>query len=220
MKFSRHNLSLLIIFIILITDQVLKFWIKTNMALGDEIHVCGNWFIIHFVENNGMAFGFEFAGEFGKLLLSIFRILAISAIGWFLFNLVKKEIPYGFIASMALIFAGAMGNIVDSAFYGLLFDHSYGQVATFLPDQGGYASFLHGKVVDMFYFPLIRGTYPGWFPYLGGNEFIFFRPVFNIADASITVGIFSILLFYKSAFNDLTSKKEDQKEMTAEKPTA
>lgn len=220
MRISRLNLSLLIIFIILITDQVLKFWIKTNMALGDEIHVAGNWFIIHFVENNGMAFGFEFAGEFGKLLLSIFRILAISAIGWFLFSLVKKEVPGGFIVSMALIFAGAMGNIIDSAFYGLLFDHSYGQVATFLPEQGGYSSLLHGKVVDMFYFPVIQGTYPGWFPYLGGNEFIFFRPVFNIADASITVGIFSILLFYKSVFNDLTSKKEDQKEMPAEKPTA
>jgi len=217
MKLSRFNLSLLIISFILITDQALKFWIKTTLALGDEIHVFGNWFIIHFVENNGMAFGFEFAGIYGKIFLSVFRILAVFVIGWFLLRLTKKVTPRGFIVCLSLIFAGAIGNIIDSAFYGLLFDHSFGQVASFLPAGGGYAGFLHGKVVDMFYFPIINGHYPDWIPFLGGNEFIFFRPVFNIADSSITVGIFSILLFYRDFFNNISAKKDsDAKDQSVE----
>lgn len=208
MKLSKLNLSLMIIFMIIVTDQVLKFWIKTHMSLGQEFHVLGDWFIIHFVENNGMAFGFELAGEYGKMILSIFRILAVTAIGWYLFRLVKQETPVGFIISLSLIFAGAIGNIIDSAFYGMLFDHSYGQVAAFLPDGGGYGTFLHGKVVDMFYFPLIRGDYPDWIPFLGGQEFLFFRPVFNIADSSITIGIFSVLIFYRNFFNEHPGQKE------------
>lgn len=212
MKFSRLRLSLLIVSVILIADQVLKFRIKTTMALGDEFHVAGNWFIIHFVENNGMAFGFEFAGEYGKVFLSVFRILAVFAIGWYLVHLSRHKTSFGLITSLSLIFAGAVGNIIDSAFYGLLFDHSYGQVASFLPEGGGYAGFLHGKVVDMFYFPIFNGHYPGWIPFVGGNEFIFFRPVFNIADSSITVGIFSILLFYRDVFDDLSLKKKKEEE--------
>jgi len=157
-----------------------------------------------------MAFGFEFAGEYGKMFLSIFRIAAVIVMVWFLFKIAKKETPTGFMISLSLIIAGAFGNIIDSAFYGLLFDHSYGQVATFLPPNGGYAGFLHGKVVDMFYFPLINGHYPDWFPWLGGNEFVFFRPVFNIADSSITVGIFSVLLFYRDFFSQSTSGKISQ----------
>ena len=201
MNISRRHKLLIIIFLILIADQVLKIWIKTSMSIGDEI-VVFNWFILHFVENNGMAFGFEFAGEYGKIFLSIFRILAVIAIGWYLFKLAKqKEVPFGFIISISFIFAGAIGNIIDSLFYGLIFNHSFGQVATLFPDGGGYAGFLHGKVVDMFYFPLINGSYPDWFPFWGGNEFIFFRPVFNIADSSITIGIFSILIFYRRYFN-------------------
>lgn len=209
---SRTKKALLIIFLILIVDQVLKIWIKTNLAIGDEIVVFKDWFILHFVENNGMAFGFEFAGEYGKMALSIFRILAVIAIGWYLFKLAKnKEIPFGFIACIALIFAGAIGNIIDSLFYGIIFNHSWGQVATLFPAEGGYSSFLHGKVVDMFYFPLIEGRYPEWVPSVGGNPFIFFRPVFNIADSSITVGIFSILLFYRRYFNKAELHEEESK---------
>ena len=206
---NRTTKLLAIIFAVLIADQALKVWIKTNMSLGQEFVVFKNWFVIHFVENNGMAFGFEFAGEHGKLFLSLFRIVAVIAIGWYLSRLVKhREIRFGFLASIALIFAGAIGNIIDSLFYGMIFNHSYGQVADFLPEGGGYSSFLHGRVVDMFYFPIIDTTLPGWFPFWGGNEIIFFRPVFNIADSSITVGIIIILLFYRREFNTLETKRE------------
>lgn len=194
--------SILIIFIVLFLDQFLKIWIKTTMYLGQEIPVFGNWFIIHFTENNGMAFGMEFAGGFGKLFLSIFRIIAVSFIGWYLFKLSnKKETPFGVILSISLIFAGAVGNILDSAFYGLLFNDSTFQIATFIPEGGGYAGFLHGKVVDMFYFPIIHGTFPSWFPIWREEEFEFFRPVFNISDTSITIGVLTLIIFQRNFFN-------------------
>ena len=195
--------AVIIILLILIADQVLKIWVKTSMLIGSrgEIAVLGEWFILHFTENEGMAFGMKFGGEFGKITLSIFRIIAVIAIGWYLFRLTRRNEPFGFILSISLILAGALGNIIDSAFYGIIFsDSTFHQVARIFPEEGGYSSFLHGKVVDMFYFPIIKGFYPDWFPFWGGNEFIFFRPVFNIADSSITVGVGILILFQKRFF--------------------
>jgi len=204
---NRTNKLLAIVFLVLLADQILKVWIKTNMSLGQEFTIFKDWFIIHFVENNGMAFGFEFAGEYGKLFLSLFRILAVTAIGWYLFRISRqKELSFGFLACIALIFAGAIGNIIDSMFYGMIFNHSYGQVANFLPEGGGYSSFLHGRVVDMFYFPIVNTTLPGWVPFMGGKELVFFRPVFNIADSSITIGIALILIFYRKEFDQAQAK--------------
>lgn len=193
---------LLIILFVLIADQALKIWIKTHMYLGQEYHILGDWFIIHFTENNGMAFGMEFAGNYGKLFLSLFRVFAVMGLGYYLYTLVKQKAHVGFISCMALIFAGAFGNIIDSAFYGLIFNESYSQIATLFPPEGGYAPFLHGRVVDMFYFPIIEGHFPSWFPFWGGEEFIFFRPVFNLADAAISVGVFIIILYQKKYFKD------------------
>ncbi len=193
--------SLLLIFLILLIDQGLKIWIKTHMVLGQEYSILGNWFIIHFTENNGMAFGFEFWGQFGKLFLSLFRIAAISGIAYYLSKLIKQNAPKGVIYSISLILAGAIGNIIDSTFYGVLFNDSFFyQIASFMPQEGGYSSLLHGKVVDMFYFPIIRGHYPSWFPLIGNTDYIFFRPVFNIADSVITIGVIYILLFKKTFF--------------------
>lgn len=191
--------SLLIVFITLLFDQSLKFWIKMHMTLGQEMHIAGNWFIIHFTENNGMAFGMQFAGDYGKLFLSIFRIIAVILIAYFLFRVTRNKTSNGFIISMSLILAGAVGNILDSAFYGLLFSEStYFDVARFMPAGGGYSSFLHGKVVDMFYFPILHGNYPSWVPFWGGQDYIFFRPVFNVADSAITVGVILLLFFQGS----------------------
>ena len=204
---SKLQKSALIVVLVLLIDQILKIWIKTNMALGDEFPIFGKWFIIHFVENNGMAFGFEFGGDYGKIFLSLFRIIAVFGIGWYILKLVKKDIPMGFIACASMIFAGAIGNIIDSAFYGLIFNDSYGQVSSLFPEGGGYATFLHGRVVDMFYFPLFSGVYPDWVPFVGGSDFQFFRPVFNVADSSISIGIFSIILFYRKEFSNLEAKE-------------
>jgi len=192
---------LILIFIILIADQILKIWIKTHLCIGQEYSVFGDWFLIHFTENSGMAFGLQFAGSYGKLILSIFRIIAISAIGWYLFHLIQQKTKPGLVICISLIFAGAVGNLIDSAFYGIIFsESSFHQIATFNPEGGGYGSFLHGKVVDMLYFPIINGTYPSWFPFIGGQSFIFFRPIFNIADSSITIGVFSLILFQRKFF--------------------
>lgn len=192
--------SLIIILAVLLIDQLIKFYIKTNFYLGEEYHIIKNTAIIHFTENNGMAFGMEFAGQYGKLFLSLFRIIAVGVIGWYIYDLVKKQAHNGLIISISLIFAGALGNIIDSTFYGLLFSDSNYEVAKFLPAEGGYSTLLHGKVVDMFYFPLIEGHFPSWFPIWGTEEFIFFRPVFNFSDAAITVGVFMILLFQKKYY--------------------
>lgn len=187
------------------------------MYIGQEYRIA-DWFIIHFTENNGMAFGMEFNGEFGKLFLSSFRIIVVAGIFWYLNHLVKSKSHPAFIAAMSFITAGALGNIIDSAFYGLLFSSSEYQVAEFLPDAGGYATFLHGKVVDMFYIPVINTHYPDWFPIWGGKEFIFFSPVFNLADFSISTGVGIIILFNKSIFAE--QKKQGSEAGSEEKNSA
>ncbi len=169
-----------IIFAVLLADQILKIWIKTNMYIGEEFHIFGDWFIIHFTENNGMAFGLELGGDYGKLALSLFRVFAVFGIAYILHYIIKNKYHFGLITCVSLIFAGALGNIIDSVFYGQVF---------------GYADWLHGRVVDMFYFPILRGVFPQWLPFWGGDEFVFFRPVFNLADAAISVGVISIILF-------------------------
>ncbi len=183
-------------------DQALKIWVKLSMTLGEEIPMLGSWFNLYFTENNGMAFGLQFGGEFGKLFLSIFRILAIIAIAVYLFILIRRNSRTGLVVSISLIFAGAVGNILDSTFYGVLFTQStYHTLAVYTAEGQGYASWLHGRVVDMFYFPIIdftAATGPSWIPswiYGSDGHFIFFRPIFNIADSSITVGVGWLLLF-------------------------
>jgi signal peptidase II len=201
---SLRKKAVLFILLILIVDQVLKIWVKTHFVIGQEIHLFGNWGILHFIENNGMAFGMEMGGKAGKFILSIFRIIAIFGIGWFLNSLVNKKATPGLILSVSAIMAGAIGNIIDSSFYGIIFSESYNQTAIMFPPEGGYSSFLHGKVVDMFYFPIINTHWPEWSPIKPGESFVFFRPVFNIADSAITCGVVSIILFQKRMFRDLT----------------
>ncbi len=193
--------SILTVFLILLLDQTLKIFIKTGMFLYQDIPVFGNWFIIKFIENNGMAFGVDLPGDYGKLALSVFRIIAVFAIIFYMRHLIREKAPNGLLIAMSLILAGAIGNILDSAFYGLIFNESTPYMKSVLfPEGGGYSSFLHGKVVDMFYFPIIRGTWPQWVPFKSGDYFEFFRPVFNMADTAISVGVFSILIFQKRFF--------------------
>jgi len=173
------------------------------MFEGQEIHLAGHWAIIHFVENEGMAFGMSLPGGYGKLALSLFRIVAVTGLCYILFSVIRKKQENLVIIAISLIIAGAIGNIIDSAFYGMLFSDSSpydANVAQFLPAGGGYAGFLHGKVVDMFYFPILEGHFPKWMPVWGSEEFIFFRPVFNFADSSITVGVIIVILFQKKFF--------------------
>lgn len=198
-----------VVFLVLLADQVSKIWIKTHMELFDTIEIA-KWFQIYFVENNGMAFGIE-AG--GKLFLSLFRIVAVIFIIIYITRLVKENYKTGFIVCVTLVLAGASGNIIDSIFYGVVFEASYaGHVASFVSWGEGYSSLLHGKVVDMLYFPIVSGTYPEWVPVVGGQEFLFFRFIFNIADSAITVGVILILLFYrKTLSHSLLSKAERKK---------
>jgi len=221
--------AVLIIIIILILDQFSKVWMKTHFVLGEEIKVLGlDWFRIHFLENYGMAWGTEFGGKNGKLFLTSFRLIAIVGIGYWLHSALKANSPKVLITAIALIFAGALGNIIDSVFYGVLFSDSLGKLATFMPEQGGYSTLFHGKVVDLFYFPLIDNAelpswipeinfnWPDWIPFIGGKNFslfvdrhfTFFQYVFNVADAAITTGVGLLLVFNKKAF----PKKEKEEE--------
>jgi signal peptidase II len=199
---SSGKKAILLIILILIADQALKLWVKTHMVIGDDIKLFGNWGMLHFIENNGMAFGMEMGGKPGKLILSIFRIIAIFGIIWFLNSIIRRKAYIGLILAVSSILAGAIGNIIDSAFYGLIFSESFSQPALLFPPGGGYSSLLHGRVVDMLYFPLINTTWPEWSPIRPGESLIFFRPVFNIADSAITCGVFAILIFQKRMFRD------------------
>ena len=192
----------LIILLILIVDQAFKIWIKTGFTFGPVMNVMGfEWFQLYFIENEGMAWGWKIGGEWGKMILTLFRLAAVIFGTWYLGRIVAQKYHRGFIICAALIYAGALGNLIDSMFYGLIFSETdYHTVATMFPEQG-YAGFLHGKVVDMLYFPIIRSTYPSWVPIVGGNEFEFFSPVFNIADASISIGVITLLIFQKRFFH-------------------
>jgi len=201
-------LAVSIIILVLLADQSLKIWVKLNMRIGESIAVF-DWFKLYFTENKGMAFGLTFGGDTGKLLLSLFRIFAVSLLSWYLVRLMREEVPMGLIAGFAMIIAGALGNILDSAFYGLLFSSSFHSVATFMPETGGYAGFLYGKVVDMLYFPVYHDYLPEW---LGGRYVEFFRPIFNIADVSITLGVLSLIVFQRSFFS-VAEKKNTMIEM-------
>lgn len=201
---------LILIFAILIVDQILKISIKLDMCLGQEISLIGSWCKIHFIENEGMAFGMAFGGDWGKFILTFFRIIASVIIFIYLKKIVEKKESKLTIYSMALIFAGAVGNIIDSIFYGVIFsESSFFHSATIF--KGGYGSLFHGKVVDMFYFPLIDSTFPSWFPIVGGEPFRFFNAIFNFADASISIGVcllvISLIFFQKK-------KSENNNEVT------
>ncbi|MBK0381713.1 lipoprotein signal peptidase [Pedobacter sp. SD-b] len=187
-----YNKPIIAILVILLLDQAVKTWVKTNMFIGQEFHLLKDIAIIHFTENNGMAFGMEFGGELGKLALSLFRILAVAGIGYGLNYLIKHKYHRGLIMNVAFIFAGALGNIIDSVFYGKIYD---------------YAGYFHGRVVDMFYFPLLQGHFPTWLPIWGGEEYIFFRPVFNVADSAISIGVICILIYQKRYFKEEIKEK-------------
>ncbi len=198
----------LIIFIVLLLDQILKFWVKTHMFMGESQPILGRWFIIHFTENEGMAFGMQLGGNYGKLLLSLFRIIAVIIIGFWIYRVSRKPGNTMLVVCISLIMAGALGNIIDSALYGMIFNEStFMQVATLFPAEGGYGTFLHGKVVDMLYFPIIESHFPAWFPIWGGEDFTFFRPVFNIADSAITTGVMMLIIFQKKVFPNPKEEK-------------
>ena len=196
---SRKALVLVILLTVLLADQALKIWVKTHLHYGEEFEIFG-WdrALIHFVENNGMAFGLSLGGRLGKLALTAFRVLAVALLGYYLLRLLREGAGRRLLMAFACIEAGALGNIIDSVFYGVLFSESgpHTGVATFLPPEGGYEQLFFGRVVDMFYFPLFYGVYPEWVPWLGGRAYLFFRPIFNIADVSITVGVVLLLAVY------------------------
>lgn len=204
-KTFKAWMAVAIVVAILLIDQIIKIEVKTNMTLGEAKRVT-DWFYIEFIENNGMAYGMKFIN---KLVLSLFRLFAIGFIGYYLAKIIKKNVaPLGYIVLIAMVLAGAAANLIDCLFYGLIFDASTPfTVSQFVPFGEGYSTFLHGKVVDMFYFPIIQTTWPEWVPYFGGSEYVFFSPVFNFADACISVGVVALLLFYRKQLEILFSNK-------------
>ena len=207
----RGVLAVLIVLLVLVIDQVIKIWVKTHMTLHEQIEIL-SWFKIVFIENNGMAYGMEIGS---KLVLSLFRIAAISVLGWYIFGQVRKQARWGYIVCLSMILAGAIGNMIDSMFYGLVFNASSEYYVSYpVPFGTGYASFLTGKVVDMFYFPLIVTTWPEWVPTVGGEPYVFFSPIFNFADASISVGVILLLLFYRREIGALNMKRQQENDET------
>ncbi len=227
MKSLKIRHVVFIIAAIIIVDQVLKIWIKTSHPTGEVLRVGGmDWFRLHFIENPGMAWGWKFGNETGKMVLTLFRLGAVIFGTWYLAKIVKQKYKRGFIICAALIYAGALGNLIDSMFYGMIFDKglkydpaindyiSYSGIAEF--SSNGYSSFLHGSVVDMLYFPMFKGNFPSWFPWVGGDEFEFFSAIFNIADASISTGVITLLLFQKRFFKKV---EPEEKHATVETST-
>lgn len=210
---SKGQLSILIIFSVLIIDQIIKIWVKTNMFWHESIRIT-DWFFIYFTENNGMAFGMEIIG---KLFLTSFRIIAVALIIWYLIKIVEQNLKTGYIVCISLILAGAIGNIIDCVFYGVLFSEStHSSLATFVPIGEGYSEWFYGKVVDMFYFPIIDTNWPEWMPFVGGEHFIFFSPIFNFADAAISCGIIALILFYSKYLNDNMHHSAEKNETDAD----
>jgi len=197
--------AIAVILLILLVDQIIKIWVKTHFALGDDMQIT-SWFHIRFIENKGMAMGIE---VFGKIFLTIFRIVASIAIAYYIYLLIRNGFKLSYIILVSMIFAGAVGNIIDSVFYGVIFSESTPMhIATLFPPEGGYGSWLHGEVVDMFYFPLFSFRWPSWIPWIGGSGFEFFRYIFNLADASISVGIVVLLLFFRKTLSLSFEKQE------------
>ncbi|MGP1436758.1 MAG: lipoprotein signal peptidase [Phocaeicola sp.] len=204
---SKGQLSAAIIVTVLLVDQIVKILVKTTMYLHESIHIT-DWFQIFFTENMGMAFGMELVG---KLFLTSFRIVAVVLIGWYLIDIIKRNLKTGYIVCIALIMAGAIGNIIDSVFYGVIFNESTNsQIASLVPIGQGYGEWFQGKVVDMFYFPIVDTYLPNWLPIWGGRHFIFFSPIFNIADSAISCGIIVLLIFYHKELG--RAFKEDRRE--------
>lgn len=211
-KTRQTRLVVLLIAAIIIVDQVVKFLVKTNMQIGEEFNVIGSWFRIHFIENEGFAFGMALGGSAGKLVLTLFRVVASGAIVWLLVNMIRRGTRNSLVICTTLILAGALGNMIDSCFYGLVFNESYYQVASFFPPEGGYAPLFQGRVVDMFFFPIFAFDWPQWVPFVGGQHFEFFNAIFNVADSAITIGVIWLIIdqiFISPKYSKSTVKESD-----------